>query len=256
MPTMRRCSKDIPNIPHLYRGLGSVSIGLVALILIKLTVFSGCSLDISASETQPKGKSSYEMVTGETGEDFEDTRKHWDSVYNTKSYIFGKEPAQILKESLKFAPVGRALDIAMGEGRNTVFLAKKGFSSEGVDISDVALRKARRLAAENHVQIKTILADLTRYQITPETYSVIVNIDYLQKTLIPQIKRGLKKGGVIVYENFTVDQLKNSQGQHVRREFLLSPGELKEMFKEFEILVYRETNSGKEAKAYLVARKP
>ena len=209
-----------------------------------------------ADEVRPKGSNPFEMVTGETGDDSEDTRRHWDTVYNTKTYVFGKEPAGILKDNLKLLPVGRALDIAMGEGRNSVFLAKKGFSAEGVDISDVALRKARRLAQENGVRIKALAADLMHYSITPDSYTVIVNIDYLQRSLIPQIKKGLKKGGVVVYENATVDDLANKPAQHLRRDFLLNKGELKELFKEFEILYYRESNDGKNAKASLIARKP
>ena len=88
---------------------------------------------------------------------------------------------------------------------------------------------------------------MNRYTIKSNFYEVIVNIDYLQRNLIPQIKRGLKKGGVVVYENQTVDQLNNSQGEHVRRDYLLDRGELKELFKDLEILVYKETNDGKNA---------
>ena len=108
-------------------------------------------------------------------------------------------------------PTGKVLDIAMAEGRNAVFLAKKGYQVEGVDYSEVALRKAKLLARENRVEVGTINADLTTYQIKPDTYDVILNIDYLQRSLIAGIKKGLHKGGVVVFENDTVDQLKNTQ---------------------------------------------
>lgn len=191
-----------------------------------------------------------------TGDDSEEDRGHWDKMYNTRAYIYGKEPAVFLRDNIARLPVGRALDIAMGEGRNAVYMAKKGFRAIGVDYSEVAIRKAKLLARENHVSIETINADLTNYQIKPEHYDVIVNINYHQKSLIPGIKKGLKNGGVVVYESYTVDQLQNALGQHLRRDYLLKPGELKELFKEFEILVYRETNNGKEAVASLIARKP
>jgi sensor domain CHASE-containing protein len=85
---------------------------------------------------------------------------------------------------------------------------------------------------------------------------VIVNIDYLQRSLIPQIKKGLKHRGIVIYENQTIDQLGNAQGKHLRRDSLLEKGELRELFRDFQILVYRETNDDSNARASLIARKP
>ncbi len=191
-----------------------------------------------------------------TGDDADSDRSQWDQVFDRQGYVFGKEPAALLQEHVDILPVGRALDIAMGEGRNAVFLAKKGFVVEGVDISEVAIRKAKRLAKENKVEITTTAADLNHYQIKPEAYEVILNIQYLQRSLIPQIKRGLKRGGVVVFENQTVDQLKLPDSAGLRRDYLLKVGELKELFSEFKILHYAETNDGKQAVATLVAMKP
>ena len=206
-----------------------------------------------AAETRPNGANAYQMVTGD---DSEQDRGHWDALYNTNAYVFGKEPATFVRDNIDKLPIGRALDIAMGEGRNAVYLAKKGFSVDGVDISEVGIRKAKRLAHENHVSIHTINADLDHYVITPNHYDVILNIEYLQRSLIPQIKKGLKKGGIVVYENETVDQLNNPGGQGTRRDYLLAKGELKELFKDMQIIVYKESNDGKEAVASLIARKP
>jgi len=206
-----------------------------------------------AGEIRPKGSNAYQLVTGD---DSDEDRGHWDTLFNTYSYVFGREPAGFLKDNFKYLPAGRALDIAMSEGRNAVFLAKKGFVVDGVDYSEVALRKARRLARDNKVKINTINADLDTYTIKPDYYDVIVNINYHQKSLIPQIKKGLKKGGVVVYETWTVEQQVNAPGQQMRRDYLLGKSELRELFKEFQILVYKETNDGKDALASIVAKKP
>ena len=207
-----------------------------------------------ADETRPSGSNVYQMVTGD---DSEDDRRHWDTIYNTRTYVFGKEPAAFLKDHINLLTAGRALDIAMGEGRNAVYLSKKGFSVDGVDISEVGIRKAKRLARDNHVTINTITADLSAYQIKPDSYDVILNIDYLQRNLVPQIKRGLKKGGIVVFENYTVDQLSNLQDKgSIPRDYLLEKGELKNLFKEYQVLVYKETNDGKDARASLIAKKP
>ncbi len=208
-----------------------------------------------AEEIHPRGQNIYQSVTGD---DSEEDRNRWDQKYKTKTYIFGKEPAAFLRENIGLLSVGRALDIAMGEGRNAIFLAQKGFSVDGVDISEVALKKAKMLARENHVSshVNTINADLNHYTIKPESYEVIVNFYYLQRSLIAEIKKGLKKRGVVIFESYTEDQLKNKEGPRLPKDYLLKVGELRELFKDYEILLYRETNNGKEAVASLVARKP
>lgn len=206
-----------------------------------------------ADEIHPRGSNSYQMVTGD---DSEEDRRRWDMVYNTRNYVFGKEPAKFLKDNIKLLPMGRVLDLAMGEGRNAVYMARKGYQVDGVDISEVGLRKAKRLAREYRVSINAINADLTHYKIKPETYDVILNIDYLQRSLIPQIKIGLKKGGIVVFESYTIDQLNNAQGQQMRRDYLLEKGELKQLFKDFIPISYSESNDGKDARASLIYRKP
>jgi tellurite methyltransferase len=207
-----------------------------------------------ADELSHTGANDYQNVTGD---DPEDGRKRWDSLFSTGGYVFGKEPAGFLRSNLRLLPEkGRVLDLAMGEGRNAVFMASKGYEVDGVDFSNVALRKARKLARERSVKINAIEADLTRYAVKPDSYDVILDIDYLQRSLIPAIKRGLRKGGVVVFEGHTVEQLKNVGGQEIPRDFLLEKGELKTLFKDFQILMYRETNDGKDARASLIARRP
>ncbi len=191
-----------------------------------------------------------------TGQDSDEDRSQWDQLFKTEDYVYGTEPASFLRDNVRILPVGRALDIAMAEGRNAVFLAKKGFIVDGVDYSEVALRKAQRLAKKNHVTINTINADLNQYKIKPDSYDVIVNIQFLLRELVPEIKRGLKRGGVVVFENYTLEHLKNPGGRGMRKDYLLAKGELRDLFKDFEVLVYRETNDGKEALASLIARKP
>lgn len=201
-----------------------------------------------------KNKSTRLMaLTGD--EDYGDERTAWDKTYQRKGYVFGKDPAEFLAKNVELLPKGRALDIATGEGRNAVYLAKKGFLAEGVDISVVGLRKAKKLAAENGVQIQTVNADLNAYKIKPDNYTVILNFYYLQRSLFPQIKAGLKKGGVLVFETYTKEQLKNPGGATWEKEYLLEPGELKKAFADLEILHYSESNDGKQAIASLLARK-
>lgn len=70
----------------------------------------------------------------------------WDKRYKTKGYICGTRTVKFLKENIGLLPKGKALVLAMGEGRNAVYLAKNGFEVEGCDISEFAIEKALRLA--------------------------------------------------------------------------------------------------------------
>lgn len=229
-----------------------------------LLLLSACvaGAAVSFAEEEPEGpvrenaKTKSTRLMALTGdEDYGDERTAWDKTYARKDYVFGKDPAEFLVKNVEVLPKGRALDIATGEGRNAVYLAKKGFLVEGVDISVVGLRKAKKLAAENRVQIQTVNADLHTYKIKPGQYTVIMNFYYLQRSLFPQIKAGLKKGGILIFETYTVDQQKNPGGKSWEKEYLLEPGELKRAFADLEILEYSEKNDGKQAIASLIARK-
>lgn len=190
-----------------------------------------------------------------TGDDGDSDRNKWDRFYRrSKGYVYGKEPAASLAEHYTQLPVGRALDIAMGEGRNTVFLAKKGFEVEGVDISPEAIRKAKRLAKERGAQIRTVIADLTKYQIEPKAYEVIMVYYYLPRQMTKQIVEGLKPCGMLIFEANTMDQLKYDK--HSNHDYLLEKNELRTMFKGLRSLEYQESDNGKEAIAFLLAQKP
>ena len=76
-------------------------------------------------------------------------RQRWNERYRAEEYLMGERPSRFLMESLplivRHCPGRRALDLACGEGRNSIFLASQGFAVTGVDISDEApSRPARR----------------------------------------------------------------------------------------------------------------
>lgn len=214
---------------------------------------SGCFESAGNKYTSKKNLNVLQRVTGEESES---ERERWDVFYSHGGGTFGREPAEILQKYVDLLPRnGKVLDLAMGEGRNAIYLAKKGFSVTGVDFSEAALRKAKQFLQEARVTAEFENADLNVYQIKPAHYDVILNIDYLQRSLIPQIKKGLKVGGVVVFENQTIDQLQILGSEGIRRDYLLQRGELKELFKDFKVIYYNEFNDGKNAKASLVAVK-
>ncbi len=167
----------------------------------------------------------------------------------------GFEPAQFLVENVELLPKGLVLDVAMGNGRNAIYLAKMGFDVEGVEISPEAVSAALGSAEKIGVTIKIQVADLEdNYYIEKAAYDVIICFNYLQRSLISQIKDGLRKGGMVVYETFIVDQAKF--GKPKNPNYLLKHNELLNMFRDFRCLRYREgVIKGPQSVASIVAQK-
>ena len=147
--------------------------------------------------------------------------------------------AQFLVENINLLPKGQVLDVAMGSGANAVYLARMGFEVEGVDISAEAVNTALELARKSGVNLKARLADLeSNYRIRKSSYDVIICFKYLQRSLIQQMKDGLRTGGMVVYETFIVDQARF--GKPKNPDHLLKHNELLDLFRDFRCLRYRE----------------
>jgi 2-polyprenyl-3-methyl-5-hydroxy-6-metoxy-1,4-benzoquinol methylase len=164
----------------------------------------------------------------------------WNERFKAKGFALGKEPNPFLKRHLRFLPVGKALDIAAGEGRNAVFLAQHGFEVDAVDLSEQGLKKARILAKEAGVNIHTILSDLDDYRIEKERYDLIDNFYFLKRSLIPGMKKGLKKGGMVIFETYILEHRDLGTGGPRQAKYFLKPNELLRLFRDFRILIYRE----------------
>jgi len=186
-------------------------------------------------------------------------QRRWNERFKRKEFALGKEPNPFLKKYIHLLPKGKALDIASGEGRNAVLLAQQGFEVDAVDISGKGLKKAQKLAREQGVKIKTFLVDLDQYQIEKERYDLIANFYYLKRRLIPRIKKGIKKGGRVIFETYLLEHRTLGTGGPKQAKYFLKPNELLRLFKNFRILFYREgifkEGGRKKAVASLIAEK-
>lgn len=186
-------------------------------------------------------------------------QKRWDKRFGRKEFALGKEPNPFLKKHIRLLPKGKALDMATGEGRNAVFLAQNGFEVDAVDISERGLKKTQKLAREKGVHINTFLVDLDQYPIEKERYDLIANFYFLRRRLIPRIKKGLKKGGKVIFETYLLEHRTLGTGGPKQAKYFLKPNELLRLFKEFRILFYREgifwEGGRKKAVASLIAQK-
>ena len=167
-------------------------------------------------------------------------QKRWDKRFGRKEYALGTKPNPFLKKAIHLLPGGKALDMATGEGRNAVFLAQHGFEVDAVDISAKGLKKARKLAREAGVRVNAFLVDLDHYQIEEDRYDLIANFYFLKRRLIPKIRKGLRKGGKIIFETYLLEHRTLAAGGPRQAKYFLKPNELLRFFKDFRILFYRE----------------
>lgn len=101
-------------------------------------------------------------------------RDDWDARYGASALVWTAEPNRFLVEEAADLAPGRALDLACGEGRNALWLAERGWDVTAVDFSNVALDKARRLAAARGLTVTWVLDDVVTYGPTAEFDLVIV----------------------------------------------------------------------------------
>jgi tellurite methyltransferase len=169
-----------------------------------------------------------------------DDQIRWDKQHGAKHG--SAEPCSFLAEIFAAEawaiPGGRALDIACGKGRNALFLAERGFDVVAVDISPVALEEGRRRAAKKKLAVTWEQADLEQMQLSESAYDLVVNFNYLQRLLIPQIKAALKPGGSVIFETYLIDQ--PAMGHPRNPAYLLEHNELLNFFRDFRVLYYRE----------------
>ncbi len=166
-----------------------------------------------------------------------------------------KNASLFLVENINLLPQGRVLDVAMGEGRNAIYLASLGFKVEGVDISGEAVEIAKKTAMDYSLDISAHVADLEKdTYIAKDSYDVIICFNYLQRSLMPYIKAGLRKGGFVVYETYIIDQVRF--GKPHNPDFLLKHNELLDMFRDFRCIRYHEgVMENRKATAGIIAQK-
>jgi SAM-dependent methyltransferase len=171
-----------------------------------------------------------------------DQQALWDARYAAEDYLFGTEPNDYLaSQAHRLAPGRRALAVGDGEGRNAVWLARRGLDVTLVDISPVGLDKAQRLAQRHGCRIETIAADLTRWDWPRDRYDLAIEIFvHVPATDRQAIHRAmaasLKPGGLALVEAFQKDQAGAGSGGPRTAPLLYDAAALADDFADIETL--------------------
>jgi len=168
----------------------------------------------------------------------------WNERYSDTDFAYGKEPNTFLA-SISFQKNSKILCLAEGEGRNGVHLACQGHSVTCVDFSEEGLRKTQRLASLKNVKVETICADLDEFELGTEKWDAVVIIfghfpEKLREKVHTKIFNSLKKGGLLVLEAYSKQQLNYDSGGPKQLEMLYDSATLKQDFCDFDSLKMEE----------------
>ncbi|MCP4471134.1 MAG: class I SAM-dependent methyltransferase [Gammaproteobacteria bacterium] len=184
-------------------------------------------------------------------------RDKWNQRYTEDSYR-KSNPVTLLSDWLPEIPVGRALDVACGAGRNSIFMAGAGFQVDAIDISPEGLKESRKKADEQGLVLNLIEHDLDKPYPFDTDYDLIVVLWYVDLELITQLCSCLAPGGYLLCE------------EHLRCEqevigpdnpdFRVAPGALREAVSALDLMLYEESveaipEGGQVASARAVARR-
>lgn len=149
-------------------------------------------------------------------------------------------PSELLVDHLARFRRGKALDVATGYGRNALYLAGEGYRVEGVDRDEAAVAFCNAEAARRGFPFTAARVDLEKAPSFAEGgYDLVTCFYYLDRNLMPQIKRAVGRGGFVVYETFLIDQHRQF-GKPSRPEFCWEHNELLQQFLDFHVLFYFE----------------
>lgn len=170
----------------------------------------------------------------------------WDKKYiENPKLMEPREASRIVQRFVDMMPNNKpnkkALDVACGTGRNTLYLAKQGFEVDALDISAVALQELsqhmKRVIDLSFIHTK--LVDLDDYTPPVSHYDLIINIHFLDRSLIKRLGKSLQKDGILIIETYMIDE--ENEKPNSNPEFLLKAAELPSFFDEdYEILGYEE----------------
>ncbi len=168
-------------------------------------------------------------------------RVRWDQIYRN----YGSKPFPpadpLLFEYIPppTTPDARALDFACGFGQNGLWLAAQGYTVDLMDISRVALARARgEMAMRNLRNVNLLQVDVDDVQLEADRYAVVAVFRYLRRDLLPLLAYTIAPGGRIVYETYNLNYLDVVPGFNI--EFLLYSNELPEAFPDWQIIHHEQ----------------
>lgn len=130
-------------------------------------------------------------------------RDYYNTTYReNEDGVFNPAPSAFLADTVRTLSPARALDVGMGQGRNTIFLAQQGWSVTGVDVSDEGIRQANEQARKLNLNIHTVNAAIEAFDFGKEQWDLIVFCYLDPRPYAAKVLAALRPGGVLIVEGF------------------------------------------------------
>lgn len=174
---------------------------------------------------------------------FANPSERWNWRFSdAQGFLFGEEPNAYLAAQEKFLPKGKALAIADGEGRNSVWLAQQGLKVDAFDLSPVAIEKATGLANRRQVQVNFMCSEWQSFDWKPNYYDLVAGIFFQfvdpqgRAELFQHLIDCLKPGGILIIQGYGMRQLEYKTGGPNELDHLYSVELMQELLPGFEFL--------------------
>ena len=168
-----------------------------------------------------------------------------------------KNPSKFLADNFNFIPMGSSvLDISMRDGRNSVFLARKGFRVTGLDLRQEMVEKSRSLAKRFGITINTIKSSLGKFhKKNSEKFDAIISFYHVDRKNIKKILSMLKDGGILIFEAYTLRQKSIKAFESYPEINMIKPEEMLSFFDGYRVLKYEEPEHTKDFTGSIIVRK-
>ena len=196
-----------------------------------------------SEELRRQGKTDQEVAaTIETLKKLGDRAEieRWNRILTAPQPGFNTSPNAFLVEMTKDLKPGRSLDVGMGQGRNTIYLAQQGWDSVGFDPAERAVAAAQEQAAKLGVKITTHVARAKEFDWGSGQWDLIVLSYVGGREFVPQVLRALKPGGMVLLEGFHRDATK-SMG--IGGAVVYDTNELLKLFPGLRVVRYEDTSA-------------
>jgi len=163
--------------------------------------------------------------------------ERFNKIFTSPDPPFNPKPNQFLVDTVKGLHPGKALDVGMGQGRNSLYLAQQGWDVTGVDISTEGTRLAREQAAKLGVKLNAVLQSADDFDYGKDQWDLVIGMFMHQifSRNADKIRAGLKPGGLVVVEAFYDDMSKA-----IDRPLGYKTNELLRSFDGLRILFYED----------------
>jgi 2-polyprenyl-3-methyl-5-hydroxy-6-metoxy-1,4-benzoquinol methylase len=164
----------------------------------------------------------------------------WDKRYREGFYAEPYGAHGLVERFSPLIPRGKpVIDIAMGQGRDLLFLARIGFPVYGLERSTEAIRLTAQAAQEEHRGLITMVqGDAYSLPFKPAAAGCVLVFYFLVREIMADLTGLLIPGGLLLYETFLKRQ--NVIDGPRNPDYLLDDGELPGYFRDLDLLFYEE----------------